>query len=280
MNDNIVPIMPENLRLEVTEKTLGVLVTNAGQLKAFVESKMSEYDVSKYNEENIAQAKEDKALLNKAAKELNDKRLELEREFMKPFNEFKEVITETVTLIKECSGKIDSVVKEAEEKEKKHKYSLIEEYFNSKGFSLVPLSRIFSDKWLNKSASMKSIKSDIDSLIDEIETNLSSIEALGEDAQTLKSHYLDCLRLDATLDFAKKMKENREKLEKSIREPKEEPSPATPAESVKAETEQVANKAPGSDEIYERTFKVVCTRDQLIALGDFMNKNGIKFQKL
>lgn len=76
------------------------------------------------------------------------------------------------------------------------------------------------------------------------------------------------------------MKENREKLEKSIREPKEEPSPATPAESVKAETEQVANKAPGSDEIYERTFKVVCTRDQLIALGDFMNKNGIKFQKL
>lgn len=279
MNENnIVPIAPENLQLEVTEKTLGVLVTNAGNLKAFVEAKMSEYDISKYGEDNIAQAKEDKALLNKAAKELNDKRLELEREFMKPFNEFKTVIGETVILIKECSGKIDSVVKEAEEKAKKHKYELIEEYFNSKGFSLVPLSRIFSDRWLNKSASMKSIRADIDSLIAEIETNLSSIEAMGEDVQTLKSFYLNCLRLDATLDFAKKMKENREKLEKSSQSQKDELAPVMQTENFKAEAKQEVAE-PESD-LYERTFKVVCTREQLISLGDFMNKNGIKFQKL
>lgn len=44
-----------------------------------------------YNDENIDQAKKDKAALNKAAKALNAKRLEIEKEFMKPFREFKEI---------------------------------------------------------------------------------------------------------------------------------------------------------------------------------------------
>ena len=52
-------------------------------------------------------------------------------------------------------------------------------------------------------------------------------------------------------------------------------------ESKEAPTEPlVAQETAPAPEIYERTFLVRCTRDQLIALGDFMNQNGIDFKKL
>jgi len=104
-------IKESDLELVVSEKTLGSLTTNAIQIRDMVKSTLPMYDISNYNDDNIDQAKRDKAALNKAAKLLNSKRLEIEKEFMKPFGEFKEVVAETVKLIGECSAKIDTVVK-------------------------------------------------------------------------------------------------------------------------------------------------------------------------
>ena len=71
-----------------------------------------------YNENNIDIAIKDRALLNKSAKALNSKRIELEKKFMEPFENFKSIIKETTDLIQEASSNIDSIVKAVEEKEK------------------------------------------------------------------------------------------------------------------------------------------------------------------
>ena len=102
-------IQERDLELVVSEKTLGSLTTNAKQIRDIVMANLPKYDISNYTDDNIDQAKRDKASLNKAAKDLNSKRLEIEKEFMKPFGEFKEVVNETVKLIGECSAKIDTV---------------------------------------------------------------------------------------------------------------------------------------------------------------------------
>ena len=105
-------IQETDLELVVSEKTLGSLTTNAKQIRDIVMANLPKYDISNYTDDNIDQAKKDKAALNKAAKALNAKRLEIEKEFMKPFGEFKDVVTETVKLIGECSARIDTVVTE------------------------------------------------------------------------------------------------------------------------------------------------------------------------
>ena len=100
----------KDLVLEVKEQRLGVLITNALEIKKFVEAKLAGYAPENYVGK-IAEAKADRAELNKASKELNAKRLELEKSFMKPFDEFKAVTKDTTMAIDKASRALDEIVK-------------------------------------------------------------------------------------------------------------------------------------------------------------------------
>ena len=69
----LIAIKDSDLELVVSEKTLGSLTTNAIQIRDMVKAALPMYDIANYNDENIDQAKKDKAALNKAAKALNQK---------------------------------------------------------------------------------------------------------------------------------------------------------------------------------------------------------------
>jgi len=174
-----VEIQETDLQLVVTEKTLGSLTTNARHILSLVEAALPRYDIANYDESNIDAAKKDKAMLNNAAKVLNSKRLEIEREFMKPFEEFKSVVSDTVKLISECSSKIDLVVKQSEQKYKDEKKKRIEEYFSVTGFTLVPFAKIFDEKFLNKTFKEKDAFAEIDLKIAKIKDDLKTLEAIG-----------------------------------------------------------------------------------------------------
>jgi hypothetical protein len=306
----VTEIRESDLQLVVSEKTLGSLTTNARQIHEIVKSGLDRYDIKNYNEGNIALAKSDKALLNKAAKELNAKRIEIEREFMQPFGEFKEVVNDTVKLINECSAKIDTVVRQSEERTRELKKSLIADFFKSTGFTLVPLEKIFDAKWLNKGASMKSVYADMDAAIARIQADIKTLETFGDDAGLLKSLYLDTLDISKTLQYANTLKQNREKLKaaeeakrKAAEEAKQEakqpvenlmtreyPVRLPDGESMPSETPFPAPGIghpcadtplhPTHEELLTRAFRVTTTRGNIIALGDFMNERGIDFEKI
>mgnify|MGYP000908872230 CR=1 FL=1 len=286
-------IQETDLELVVQGKTLGSLTTNAMQIKSFVEGILPNYNVSNYNESNIDQAKKDKAALNKAAKALNAKRLELEKEFMNPFTVFKEIITDTVKLIGDCSSKIDAVVKQSEQIQKDNKKQAIQNMFDGKGFTLVPFSKLFDEKWLNKSTKEKDISAELDGKIAKINDDMVTLEAIGESVDLLKSIYLDTLNINSTIQYANTLKQNRERAasaaenfrtEAQAQQTKEEPPLVVQPELEKTSqdpaisTQGSANTS--SCETYVRTFKVTGTREDIIALGDFMNGRGIKFEKI
>ena len=107
------------LTLIVKEKTLGNLVTNAKDIKAYVAEKLKEYSVE--NCESVKDAANKKAEINNAIKTLNDRRIALEKEWNLPFQEFKEIISETTGMMKTVSGNLDAIVKEQENREKEAK---------------------------------------------------------------------------------------------------------------------------------------------------------------
>ena len=308
----------KTFELVVSEKSLGKLTTNALQIKEKVMEILPKYDIANYNEGNIDQAKKDKALLNTSAKFLNDKRIELEKEWLKPFNEFKDIITETNSLIKECTAKIDSVVKESENKEKESKRKSIVSYFDNLNYTLVPIEKFFDEKWLNKTVSLKKVQEEINAKIEKFKADLLTLEtSFPENTDLLKPMYLDKLDLSETLQYAAKLNENKKKIENatpvttsSFRFPSEEPKVAEqPAEINEdaiwddAEYFEVEKKnsiqplmdskisgvdyentpVPESIETEEtltRVMKVVATKEKLIALGDWMYENEIYFEKL
>lgn len=301
-------IQETDLELVVSEKTLGSLTTNAKQIRDIVKANLPKYDISNYNDDNIDQAKKDKASLNKAAKALNAKRLEIEKEFMKPFGEFKEVITETVKLIGDCSAKIDVVVKQNEQQYKDKKRVTIKTYFDGMNVNLVDFNKVFKPEWLNKSASMKSVCNDIDTIFALVEKDIETLKTFGDDFDVLRTYYLDTLNINNTIQYANRLKEQRERAkaaeEARIKAEQERKQAEEKRKISEAQQEEVrpanpftrlnqqVNEQPAfieqpkeelsstQEELLTRAFKVTTTRENIIALGDFMNDRGIDFDKI
>lgn len=225
------------LTLIVREKKLGSLVTNAKEIKAFVEEQLKTYNVDNYTGD-AKQAAKDKAELNNAAKRLNDERIYLEKEWNMPFLEFKNIVKETTDLINSASAKLDLIVKEQEAKEKAEKQAEIEKLWAAKNFSLVELGRVFNPKWLNKTTKLTSVDVEMDDIIKRINGDLASLDAFGEDTATLKDIYLSTLNLQMTLNKGAELKANRERLAAMEAQKKAEAEKAQNAETSVDEPEQ------------------------------------------
>lgn len=276
-------IKESDLELVVSEKTLGSLTTNAIQIREMVKAVLPKYDIANYNDDNIDQAKTDKAALNKAAKALNAKRLEIEKEFMKPFGEFKEVVAETVKLIGEASAKIDNVVKLNEQQYKDKKKAEIRQYFDERNANLVDFEKVFNPSWLNKTASMKSIRAEIDVTLNRIDSEIESLKGYSDDFDVLRTYYMGTLNLSSTIQYANKIQEQRERAriaEENRRKSEEEAKQEQPTVTTPQKNEEENPKAKSGSTLYARAFKVYATKEQIIALGDYMNENGIQFEKI
>lgn len=277
-------LQEDSLQLVVNKKTLGSLTTNAKQIKELVEKALPNYDISNYSEDNIEDAKKDKAMLNKSAKALNSKRLEIEKEFSKPFAEFKDTIAETVKLIAKCSSKIDEVVQGSVEKYRTEKRAEIQSHFDSYEIEIISLDKIFDEKWLNKGSKIKNVLIEVDEKIKQVSDDILTLEAIGEDVDLLKSLYLDTLNINSTIQYAKTLKDNREKakLEAENRATEKANEPIQAENPFEQPVQKVAPDPIKKqvEEILTRSFKVTASKDKIIALGNFMNENGIEFQKI
>lgn len=314
MNENnapapIVELQASQLELVVNEKNIGSLATNAKQIRELVKTALPKYDIANYSADDVAKAKADKALLNKAAKSLNDKRIEFEKEFMAPFGEFKGIVAETVTLIKEAVGKIDTVIKADEERSKNMKREAVEKTADSLGWGDVgiPLQKIWSDKWLNKSTSMKSIETEIRAKMESIAADIETLKSFTEDFDVLVVRYKENLNLQETVRYANQLKEQREAKAKEGQSmaPAQSSAPSD-AQGVAHETKNEAPANSGSHGIdnaerdaadafadvlgqasetakqevavpLTRRYEIVATEEALAALETYMTQHDLGF---
>ena len=105
----------KNLELSVTQQ-MGVITGNFDAIKAQLESEMAEYKGKTFTEETKKKAKEDLADLRKLKKNVNTRKLEVKKAYMKPYDDFEEKVKELICVIDEPIGLIDGQVKEFEEK--------------------------------------------------------------------------------------------------------------------------------------------------------------------
>ena len=70
-------------------------------------------------EEIITTAKSDRATLNKVAKAINDEKIRIKKEVLKPFEDFENKCKELQSIITDASNSIDTQEKAFEEKEQK-----------------------------------------------------------------------------------------------------------------------------------------------------------------
>lgn len=262
---------------------------NYEELKAELISKVSFYETLVYTDDQVKDAKTDRANLNKLKKALNDERIRREKEYMRPFNEFKAQVNEIISIIDKPLALIDEQVKEFEDKKKAEKQKAIEELFDGMGFqNFVTLEKIWDPKWLNSSVSMKSIEEQMRSKMYEIGNGVLTLSQLPEFGFEATEVFKETLDINKAISEAKRMSEiAKAKAEAEARRKAEEERKA----QEKAADEQRAAMAqamalPEADEhepVQEKMivkFEVELTTDDAVALRQFFQSRGIAFRAI
>lgn len=303
-NENEITTLQESqLELVVSEKTIGSLVTNAKAIKTLVEGQIQKYDISNYSSDDIAKCKQDKALLNKAAKALNDKRIALEKEWNTPFDEFKTTVKETVDLIKSAATKIDSIIKQDDERAKEEKMAEIRKIAEKVGLPEVnvKLEKVMNPKWLNKSTSLKSIEKELAEKVETINESVATLLTYTDVASAALARYHEDLDLNAAIKFANELQ--KQKIEQraaeiaeskqetpEVSEPVQEQAHAQVEESKPVETtsEEDAidafNDALGippvvrqEPEVFDRGYVITATRYQFVDIEKYLDSLGVNY---
>jgi hypothetical protein len=183
---------------------------NYEELKKELTEKVSMYETMIYTDDQIKEAKADKANLNKLKKALNDERIRREKEYMQPFNDFKAKVNEIISIIDKPVAVIDKQVKEYEEKQKQDKRNKISEIYTNLCVETglgVGLEQIWNDKWLNASVSLKSIQEEMTARFEQIAMDIKIINDLPEYSFEAKEMYERTLDVRSALAEANRLAE-------------------------------------------------------------------------
>lgn len=177
--------MNELIKLEENEKKV-YEVKDYDSLVEKLKVEVESYRIANVNEDTYKLAKANKSKLNKLIDEVNDARLSAERAYMIPFNNGKEQCNCLIKIIKEVSEELDKGIKEVDESTKNEKYDKINEYFAKKNKYPISLDKILDKKWLNKTAKMEDVESEIDSKLMLIDYDILKLKTSIEDKNDLK----------------------------------------------------------------------------------------------
>ena len=232
-----------------------------------VELKLSKIEGVVYDLESISIAKADKSELNKLAKALNQKRIDIEKEFMNPFTQFKAKVKSITDRIKTVSNEVDVQVKAVEQREKESRIENVLDIFivELEKFDFeITIDLILNEKWYNK-ISNKEISNGIQHALMTIENDLKVITNLNSEfEQELIERYLHDLNLPITIEYKSTLERAKVVAETKLNkvEPIKEFDFATPKQDEK-EQEYVIN--------------IKCTKSQFENVQSILKSNNIKF---
>lgn len=280
------------MELKINEVALPAPITfNYEELRAELLSKVSVYETMVYTEDQVKEAKADRAALNRLKKALNDERIRQEKDYMQPFNTFKAQVGDLVKIIDKSVSVVDKQVKEFEEQQRAEKLKAIEEYWHSvladnKVPETVSFKQILDDKWLNASVSMKSIQGAIDGKLEQMAKDLAVIADLPSYAFEARECYVDTLDLAKAVSEAHRLQEQAEKRaawEAEQQKRKEETTePKTDIGKAIESTERQAFERAAQHEPSRQWigFQALLSADEARALGAWLRGNGIKYKAI
>ena len=245
-----------NFEVKVQMPKIKPVIFNFDELKSDLTTALADYQSRVYTEDTIAEAKEDRAKLNKLKKAINDERIAREKEYMQPFNEFKTQAKELCDMIDTASSGIGEQLEAFEQKRLAEKTSHIRTLFNDVASNydipFITLEKVMNDKWLNKATSDKAIVEEITERFEKAIKDLEVIRKMPNYSFEAEESYKTCLDLNTALEEGEKI----------------------------ADIQQKKNTANADGEKYEISFKCKMTVNQAMALKEFCKQNGIVLEQI
>ena len=290
----------EQFELNVQMPKTAPVVWNYDTLKEELTAALADYQNRIYTEDTVAEAKTDRAKLNKLKKALSDERIERKKEFNKPFEAFEEQIKELCGIIDSVTSGIDTQLDTYEQKRIAEKKAEIKTMFDElssqfDSLSFITLDKIYNPKWENKSVNNKAIALEIASKFEQAGKDLEIISKLPSYAFEATEVYKKTLDISkaiaegenmARIAEAKKQAEaeaQRRAEEARLRAEEEAYRKAKEAEALldKATDVTISPTAePEPVKVFVQRFECQLTIEQASALAQFCKDNGIRLIKI
>lgn len=302
-------------QINVIEKPGIYEITGYDELKATLSDYVSQYADAKFDctkKESRQAAKGIMADLRSKKAQIEDKRKEIKKSALNPYNEFADKCKELTGMIDKTVSGIDKQLKDWDAEQKEKKQESLEKKFGeltSPDFrELVPFSYVLDQKWLNQSTSTTKATSEMVQKIHKAKEEIASIEVLPETEKefalaTYKStHDMNAVMLKLA-DFRKAIEADRKRRDEEARRQAEEERRRIEAEAQKKAEEKAEQlykerieqkeeppkenflEIPDMD-IPEETpteetksiwFKITGTPDELEQVRIFLNSIGLEY---
>jgi hypothetical protein len=193
------------------------ILFNFEELKKELSDGLQKYKGMVVTEDGIKDAKSDRAKLNALYKAIDDKRKEIKKECMKPYDAFERKAKVLLEMIGSTSGEIDKQIKGFDELKKEEKRKEIEQFYSDEVGELRDLlsfNKIYNDRWLNATYKLTDIQAEITAIVQKVNEDLAVINDLRGDFITeCKSKYLQTLDLSGALSYMRQLELDKQKLD-------------------------------------------------------------------
>ena len=212
---------PEKMEFRLINPTedgfLRVIKWNKEELEAVVRHKIAAYQNVVYTEDNMKQAKADRAELNKLTKAIEERRKMVKKIINEPYDVFEAELKEILALIQEPVGIIDRQVKAFEDQQKEEKKKSIQKSYDEVIGDLaevLPFERVFDIRYLNQTYKLATAQTEVKAKVEKVRTDLETIDSLESKYKlNAKDVYIKTLDLSKALAENKRLSDLEEKLE-------------------------------------------------------------------
>ena len=257
----------KEMELKVNTPTFPeVIEFNFEELKKEITERASAYVNLVYTDDQIKDAKNDRAALNKFVKALSDERIKVKKECMKPYEDFEAKIKELDAIVNMAIKNIDSQIKAVEEKEKDEKLTKIKELWESiEHPAEMTFEHVFEGKFLNKSVSMSTVEQYMKNSVERFKSDLAALQNLPEFSFEAIEVYKQTLDMHKAISEGKRLAEIQKKKAEAQ------------AEQERLEAES-ATDLPTEPLKQWVSFRALLTTEQALALKDFFAARNIEFR--
>lgn len=207
---------------------------NYEAIKTELSEKLERYNSLVVTEDSVSAAKKDKAALNKLKTALEDRRKEVKKDCLRPYEEFEQKIKELVGMIDAPVLAIDGQIKAFDEIKKAEKRADIQGFYADNIGDLAPIlpfDKVFDLRWLNVTYKIEDAQKEIADRIFKTRNDIGIIKAMNlSGEQQVLDVYLRTLDMSAALaektrleDQQKRMEEYEAARQKAAQEAPQEP---------------------------------------------------------
>lgn len=275
-NELVKPEFKSEIKAEITG--IQKIEDNIKEVKKFAIDLANYYDLKEFTEEDTKVAKKEMAEINKFKEKVSRFRIDIDKKWKEPLETFTNTAKETELVLKNTYDKIKEQIAIYEDKQKAEKEEEVKSYFTelceAENVDFVNYEQANINVTL--SASMKSLKEQAKKFVDKVVDDINLINS---------TQFVD----EIMIEYKKDLNVSRAITEVNNRHAELEKVKQQKEEQVeqKLNDKEMLNRidnlsAPKvekpSEEVFEMTFKVRGTKEQLKAVKEFLVNGGYDYE--